>query len=160
MNTSSIKIFITDDHHLFREGLRSILENKTDLTVVGEASNGKELLNNIGQQQVNVLLLDIDMPECSGLEVITPLLEKYPALNILVFSMHDDEHYFRRMLQKGAKGYILKSCKKEELLLAINTVSTGDSYFSKEVSSGLNHKFVTIRIMQSSSFVKPFKFPF
>ena len=137
MDSDSIRLFITDDHHLLREGLRSILENEPGLTVVGEASNGEELLNNISQKPVDVLLLDIDMPKCSGLEVITPLLKKYPELNILVFSMHDDKHNFRQMLQKGAKGYILKSCKKEVLLRAINTVSMGDSYFSKELSNKL-----------------------
>lgn len=137
MDSSPIKIFLTDDHPVFREGLRGILESESSIKVVGEAENGRKLLENLGGQEVDVLLLDIDMPECSGLEVIRPLLEKYPAINVLVFSMHDDIDYIRQMLEGGAKGYVLKSCRKEELIRAINTVGTGDSYFSSEISKKL-----------------------
>lgn len=133
----TIKVFLVDDHPVFREGLRVLLENEPRLKVVGEAANGEEVLKKLKNQVVDVLVLDIDMPEMNGLELIAHI-EQFPSpVHVLVFSMYDDENYIQYMMKKGVKGYILKSCRKDELIRAIETVNAGDSYLGKEVSEKL-----------------------
>ena len=146
MENKKIKILLADDHHVFREGIQALLFSEKNMEVVGEAANGKELIKKLNVLKTDVLLLDIDMPEINGLEMITYLAEKFPQIHVLVFSMHDSEQYVRHMLAKGAKGYILKSCRKGELIRAVNTVGTGDSYLSKEVA-----KFIFDKIENKQS---------
>lgn len=137
MHKQQLRLFLADDHPTFREGIKALLEKDATMKVVGEASDGGELLQKLGLTQAQVLLLDIDMPVISGLEVITALRDQFPLVHILVFSMHSNEEYIHQMLSKGAKGYILKSCKMEELIRAIITVSSGDTYLSEEASKKL-----------------------
>ncbi len=134
MQEETIQIFLVDDHHVFREGIRALFEWGTIIQVVGEAADGNEVIEKMKGKEVDVLLLDIDMPEVNGLDIIDTIIEEFPQVHILVFSMHDNEEYIRQMLSKGAKGYVLKSCRKEELFRAIRTVATGDTYLSEEVS--------------------------
>ncbi len=130
-----IKIFLADDHHVFREGIRVILESHIPITIVGEAATGKELLSQLKGREAEVLLLDIDMPDINGLDLMKIISEKYPKLSVLVFSSHDNENYIHHMITNGAKGYILKSCKKDELILAIETVHKGDAYLDSKLSN-------------------------
>ena len=134
---NKLKLFLADDHPVFRDGIKALLEKEATMEVVGEAADGEELINNLSLTQTQVLLLDIDMPKISGLEIITSVVKQYPEIHVLVFSMHSNEEYIHQMLTKGAKGYILKSCKMEELIRAITTVSTGDTYLSEEASKKL-----------------------
>ncbi len=137
MEKQKLKLFLADDHPIFRDGIKALLEKEASMEVVGEASDGSELLHKLGLTQTQVLLLDIDMPVISGLEIITSVRDQFPLVHVLVFSMHSNEEYIHQMLSKGAKGYILKSCKMEELIRAIITVSTGDTYLSEEASKKL-----------------------
>jgi len=155
MHKNKLKIFLADDHHVFREGIYALLNEDAQIEVIGEAADGREVIGNIGSKNVNVLLLDIDMPTINGLEVIDTIREKFPQIHILVFSMHDNEEYIRQMLAKGAKGYLLKSCKKEELFRAIKTVATGDTYLSEEVSKKLFHHISTIEKDQKNKIDTP-----
>jgi DNA-binding NarL/FixJ family response regulator len=132
-----INVYLADDHHIFRAGIRVLLEQEADLQVIGEASFGEEVLHDLRHLPVDVLLLDIDMPGMNGLELIKQLNRDYPQLKVLVFSLHDNDHYVHHMLTNGARGYILKSCRKDELIRAIATVYSGDSYLAKEVSQKL-----------------------
>jgi len=134
---NKLKLFLADDHPVFRDGIKALLEKEASMEVVGEATDGAELINKLSLTQTQVLLLDIDMPKISGLEIITSVVQQFPEINVLVFSMHSNEEYIHQMLTKGAKGYILKSCKMEELIRAITTVSTGDTYLSEEASKKL-----------------------
>ena len=134
---NKLKLFLADDHPVFRDGIKALLEKEASMEVVGEAADGAELINKLSLTQTQVLLLDIDMPKISGLEIITSVVQQFPEINVLVFSMHSNEEYIHQMLTKGAKGYILKSCKMEELIRAITTVSTGDTYLSEEASKKL-----------------------
>lgn len=130
-------IFIADDHPIFRDGIRALLEEAPNMKVVGEASTGGEIIKQLQTNVVQVLLLDIEMPVVTGLEIIDEIVSEFPTIKILAFSMHSNEEYIHQMLNKGAKGYLLKSCRKAELFRAIETVSSGDTYLSEVVSKKL-----------------------
>jgi len=129
-----ISILIADDHKMFRDGIKALLEKEKDMQVVSEAENGLQVMEKLQEKLVDVILMDIDMGETNGLETTRLVKAKYPEVNILVLSMHGDHNYIVRMLEAGAIGYILKNAGKEEMLNAIKSVAQGDSYFSKEVS--------------------------
>jgi DNA-binding NarL/FixJ family response regulator len=132
-----ISILIADDHKMFRDGIKALLEKEKDIQVVTEAENGLQVMERLQEKTVDVILMDIDMGETNGLETTKLVKAKYPDVNILVLSMHGDHNYIVRMLEAGAIGYILKNAGKEEMLNAIKSVAQGDSYFSKEVSARL-----------------------
>ncbi len=129
-----IKVFLADDHHVFREGIRIILEMHAPIKIVGEAGTGGKLLNSLKGLEVDVLLLDIDMPDINGMDLMKKIAIEYPQLSVLIFSSHDNENYIHHMVTNGAKGYILKKCKKDELILAIKTVHAGEAYLDSKVS--------------------------
>lgn len=137
MGNQKIKIFLADDHHVFRDGIRILLESEPPFEVISEAATGLEVLEQLKSKFPDILLLDIDMPEINGLELMKYLSAQYPKVPVLVLSTHDDEQFIIHMMKNGAKGYILKSCRKDELILAIKTVYAGGSYFGKEVSDKL-----------------------
>ena len=134
MDQQKIKIFLADDHQVFREGIQALLEVEPMLEVVGGAGSGEVVLAMLDTLLIDVLLLDIDMPGKNGLEVIKVISRKYPTLKVLVFSSYDHNHYVQYMIKGGACGYILKSCTKDELILAIKTVHAGNQYFSRKIS--------------------------
>ncbi|MCS6928381.1 MAG: response regulator transcription factor [Saprospiraceae bacterium] len=129
-----IRIFIADDHAMFVEGLESLLNSEPDFEVCGHARNGREALQRVPEAKPDVLLLDINMPDCSGLEICKQLREQCPTVKILALSMHNDESYITAMLSHGAQGYVLKSTDRAELCHAIRTLAGGKTYFSKEVT--------------------------
>lgn len=130
----STKILLADDHFIFRQGVRALFDGDENIEVVGEASNGNELMEILQKTQVDVLFLDISMPIVSGIDVISPIVETFPNLKVLVLSMHSNKEYARHMMHKGAKGYLLKSCSRSEIILALKTVSSGDTYLSEEIA--------------------------
>lgn len=130
-----INIIVADDHKIFREGIRSILEKEKDLNVVDEAANGEELLEKLAQTRVDVIILDLDIGKPNGIEVTEIVSRKYPDVNILILSMIGLHDFVIQALEMGATGYILKNTGKDEVITAIRSVAKGDSYFSKEVSS-------------------------
>ena len=132
---SKIKIILADDHKIFREGIRSILEKEKDMEVVDEAANGEELLEKLAGTKVDVIILDLDIGKPNGIEVTEIIDRKYPEINILILSMIGLHDFVIQALEMGATGYILKNTGKDEVITAIRSVAKGDSYFSKEVSS-------------------------
>ena len=138
MNT--IKIIIADDHRMFREGLKEILSKEKHIVIVDEAGDGAETLEKMARHQPDVVLMDIDMPEINGIETTRKILREHPETRVLVLSMHSDSKYILSMLEAGAKGYILKTSGKEEMIAAINTIAHGDSYFSNLVSSHIREQ--------------------
>jgi len=132
-----ISVLIADDHKMFREGIKALLEKEKDMQVILEAEDGNQVMERIKEKQVDVILMDIDMGETNGMETTKMVKALYPDINVLVLSMHGDHNYIVRMLEAGATGYILKNAGKEEMLNAIKSVAQGDSYFSREVSSRL-----------------------
>ena len=129
---SKIKILIADDHTMFLQGIISLLEQEPNIEITGKAINGLEALEIIGQQPVDLVILDISMPEMDGIELSKILKKKYPAIRILVVSTHSNVSIISRLIRIGVNGYLLKNAEKAELLEAINTIANGENYFSEE----------------------------
>ena len=123
-----IRIFLVDDHQVVRSGLRLLLATQPDLDIVGEASNGLELLAQLPTTPTDVVLLDVNMPGMDGPETARQLRKQYQEVRILALSMLDKEAYIFQMLDAGANGYILKSTGLEEIITGIRTVAVGGQY--------------------------------
>jgi DNA-binding NarL/FixJ family response regulator len=128
-----IKIIIIDDHQLFRNGLKILLDSIPEFEVTGEASNGEEFLKLIRTIKADVALMDINMPELDGIEATRKGLKICPSINIIALSMYGEEEYYYKMVDAGAKGFILKDSDIAEVKEAIQTVFKGGSYFSQEL---------------------------
>jgi len=128
-----VRLFLVDDHQLFRNGLKYILNERKDMQVTGEASNGREFLDLLDFVKPDVVLMDIGMPVMDGIEATRRALEKFPKLKILVLSMYDESEYYNSMIELGVKGFVLKDMDNEELYEAIRKVSTGGTHFSQEL---------------------------
>ncbi|MBI5605227.1 MAG: response regulator transcription factor [Deltaproteobacteria bacterium] len=132
-----ITLLIADDHAIFREGLRQILEDVPDMVVSGEASSGQEVLEKVSKNDYDLLLLDIAMPGLSGLETLKLLKSQKPKLRVLVLSMYPEEQYAVRAIKAGAYGYITKASASEELIGAIRKISGGGRYISASIAEKL-----------------------
>ncbi len=130
---SKARIFLVDDHRLFRNGLKFIINERNDMEVVGEASNGKEFLELIDFIKPDVVLMDIGMPVMNGIETTKSVLKKYPDLKIIVLSMYGETEYYNTMIELGIKGFLLKDMDTQELFQAILKVLAGGTYFSQEL---------------------------
>lgn len=129
-----IKVAIADDHAMFVDGIDSILEGEKDISVVGRCYDGPSAIKFVDENEVDILLLDVNLPGMSGIEVCKTLKAKKSNLNIIAISMFNEESFVTEILNNGAQGYILKNTGREELLKAIRTVKGGQSYFSKDVT--------------------------
>jgi DNA-binding NarL/FixJ family response regulator len=127
------KIIITDDHKIFRQGLKSLIVKEGIAEVIAEANNGKELLELLTYHKPDLILMDIEMPEMNGVDATRQALALYPDLKILVLSTFGDEVHYFNIVQAGAKGFILKTSGIHELQAAITEVLAGESYFSNEL---------------------------
>lgn len=134
---AGIKYLITDDHKIFRQGLRLALNNYPILKFIGEAGNGLELLSLLEEQVPDVILLDLKMPQMDGMEVLKKIRVKYPDIKILILTMYDEEHFVLHLIEAGANGYLLKNAEPDEIHLAIQTVMETDYYFNDLVSSAM-----------------------
>lgn len=123
--TSPIRIFLADDHAVLRAGLKALLNAEPDMEVIGEAGDGRHCVQKVARLQPDVILLDINMPHCNGLEALPKLRQASPASRILILTMHDDAQYLRQALAEGSVGFILKQAADTELLSAIRTVYNG-----------------------------------
>lgn len=137
-----IRIVLADDHKLMRIGLRVLLEQQPDLTVVGEASDGREAVALVASQRPNVLVMDIGMPSLNGIEAAAQITQSNPEAAIVMLSMHSDESYVLRALKAGAKGYLLKDSAEADLIRAVHAVAEGKSFFSPAVSKVLLDDYV------------------
>jgi DNA-binding NarL/FixJ family response regulator len=129
-----IHILIADDHTMFVDGMESILKGEKDLSVVGKCYDGPSVLSFIKDNKVDIVLLDVNLPGMNGIEVCKEINQSSSTTRVLAISMFNEESYVSEILNHGAKGYILKNTGRDELLKAIRTVATGDSYFSNEVT--------------------------
>lgn len=132
-----IRIFLADDHPIVRQGVRRTIEEQPDMTVVGEASDGWQVLNADDRAAWDVLVLDLSLPTISGIEVLRRLHAELPRLRILVLSMYAEEQYAGRLLSEGAAGYVSKDEAPSVVLDAIRAVAARRAWFSPEVLSGL-----------------------
>ena len=136
-----IKIIIADDHPIFRDGLKGIIEKSPDLKIVGETGNGIEALKLIKFHLPDVAVLDLDMPGMDGIEVITNLKEFLPLVKVVILTMHKDEVNFNRAFEVGVSGYIVKDEAAPEIVQCIKTVAAGREYYSPMMSAHLVKKF-------------------
>jgi len=139
--TKKPNIIIVDDHLIFRQGLKSIITLENIANVIGEASNGLELMDLLEDLKPDLVLMDIDMPHMNGLEATEKAIELMPELKIIAFSMFSDEEYYYKMIDRGVKGFILKTSGINELENAIHNVMSGDSYFSNELLRKIINNF-------------------
>ncbi len=138
-----IKILIADDHQLVREGIRRILEEEEDFTIVGEAGGGKEALELVEQCGPDVVLLDVAMPGLDGVETTRRLArQRKPVTRVVIVTMYADEHHAARLLRMGASGYVVKDAAPSELAEAIRTVHQGRRFVSQSLREALALRFV------------------
>ena len=131
---NQIRILLADDHNLFRQGLRRILEGQEGFEIVAEASTGLEAVDLAKQHQPDVAIVDIAMKELNGIEATTQLLRHSPETAVLILSMYSDERYVIRAVKAGARGYLLKDTLEEGLIEAIQEIQAGKAYFSPSVA--------------------------
>ena len=130
----SIRILLADDHTVMRNGLRLLLERQPNLTVVGEASDGRETVRLAESVSPDVVVMDIAMPNLNGIEAARQIIAARPEISIVILSMHSDESYVVRALKAGARAYLLKDSAEGDLIAAIHAISEGKSFFSPAIS--------------------------
>ena len=144
-------IIIVDDHLIFRQGLKSIITLENIANVIGEASNGIEFIELLSDLKPDLVLTDIDMPRMNGLDATEKALEILPELKIIAFSMFSDEEYYYKMIDRGVKGFILKTSGINELETAIQNVMLGDTYFSNELLRKIINNFGRTNITKQTA---------
>ncbi|WP_058306678.1 response regulator transcription factor [Gracilibacillus massiliensis] len=130
-------IVLIDDHKLFREGVKRILELEDGFNVLAEGDDGSTATELVKKYKPDVVLMDINMPDVNGVEATAELLEKYPGVKVIILSIHDDENYVTHALKSGAQGYLLKEMDSDALIDAISVVSEGGSYLHPKVTHNL-----------------------
>jgi len=135
--TRKIKILIADDHQLFREGLKRILNMEQDIEVIGECGDGIQVLEFCNRQKPDVVLMDINMPVENGVVATERLRDIFPEVKVIILSIHDDESYVFETLRKGASGYLLKDMEAESLINAIRSVVNGHAFIHPKVTGKL-----------------------
>ncbi|WP_418262376.1 response regulator [Flavobacterium faecale] len=130
-----IRVVLADDHVFVRDGVKSLLESEENIVVVGEATDGQEALTVVEENKPDLLIIDIRMPNMTGIEAVDKLRKAGNFVKTIVLSMHDSEEYVLKAINAGADGYLLKGSSKEEFLKALHTVTNGGKYFTGDISS-------------------------
>lgn len=146
-----ISIVLADDHILVRKGIKAMLESEEALNVIGEAGNGREALEVAKELRPDILVLDIRMPEMTGIEAAAKLSEFSPTTKALILSMHDSEEYVLQSLDAGAYGYLLKDTDKGEFVKALKQINAGNKYFSGAVSNVLANRLLGAKSPEKNS---------
>lgn len=142
MSMPKIRVLLADDHKLVRAGIRSLLENLPEVEVVAEASDGREAIRLVEQNEPAIVLMDLAMPVLNGLEATRYLTRTFPEVRVLILSIYADEEHVYQALRAGAAGYLLKGAATEELELAIRSVARGETYLSPPVSKPVIMEYI------------------
>lgn len=137
-----LRILLADDHTIVRHGLRKILQDQPDWTVVAEAADGREAVRQVLETKPDVAVIDIGMPQLNGIEATRQIARRAPEVRVLILSMHADEAYVIQVLQAGAKGYLLKDSADKDVVRAIAAVAQGKSFFSPAVAKVMLDDYV------------------
>lgn len=145
MDKPDIKLIIADDHEIFRDGFKLMLTKYPEIILVGEAVNGKELVDLAVKLKPDVIITDIKMPVMDGIDATKRIIEQFPDMGIIGLSMFDDDELIIEMLEAGAKGYLIKNAGKEQITEAIRTVYNNDPYYCKTTSHKLTNMIAKSR---------------
>ncbi len=137
-----IRILLADDHTIVRDGLRALLEKQPDMTVSGEAADGREAVQIAEEHSPDVVVMDIAMPNMNGIEATRRIVAQRPATGVVILSMHQDESYVLRSLKAGARGYLLKDSLRSDVVEAIRSVAQGRSFLTRKVSRLLQEDYI------------------
>ena len=129
-----LRILLADDHKIIRDGLKLLVNEQPDMHVVGEAGNGREVLEKARELKPNVVVMDLSMPELNGLEAARQILKTVPDVRVLILSVHESEELVREILDAGAHGYVLKSDAGRELAAAIHALRKHETFFTSRVA--------------------------
>ena len=140
------KVFIVDDHFLISQGISSLLTDEPDFEISGVSNKPTEVLAMLEKKPADILLTDISMPVMSGIELTGLVLKKYPHMRVLALSMFNDPKVIKEMIDAGIRGYVLKDTSREELVLALNTIASGEKYFSEVVQQELEKEDTAVRL--------------
>jgi DNA-binding NarL/FixJ family response regulator len=139
---ANIKILLVDDHKIVRDGIKLMLDSQADINVLCEAENGKQALEQLSDNRVDLAVMDINMPVMDGVTATKKIKEAYPDVKVLALTMSNDDLHIRQMIQAGASGYIMKSAGRKELREAIDTIMEGRHYFSDEATESIMRDLV------------------
>jgi RNA polymerase sigma factor (sigma-70 family) len=137
-----IRILLADDHTVVRDGLRALVEKQPDMSVIGEAADGRDTIRIAEEQSPDVIIMDIAMPNMNGIEATRRIMASNPQTAVLILSMHQDESYVLRSLKAGARGYLLKDSVRSDVIEAIRAVVQGRSFLTRKVSRILQEDYV------------------
>jgi DNA-binding NarL/FixJ family response regulator len=149
MTTEPLRVLIADDHPLFRDGLRALLLSDPELELVGEASTGDETISLAASTQPDVILMDIQMPGLNGIEATRRIVNASPHIGVLIVTMFDDDSSVFAAMRAGARGYILKGAKHDEMIRAVRAVGSGEAIFSPAIATRLMDFFAGIQPAKS-----------
>ncbi len=141
-----MKILLVDDHRLIRDAILSYMEGDNEYEVVGEASQGQEAIRTLEELEVDIVLMDINMPIMGGVECTKEIKKRWPKIKVITLSMMSDNQHIKQMMAAGASGYVLKNCTEKELKKAIKMVYEGDTYYSAEVT-----EVVMVNLMKNNN---------
>jgi len=137
-----IKVILVDDHQIVRDGIKSLITDDPNINIITEASSASELRDKLETYRPDVILMDINLPDSTGIELTKELKELKPEIKVLILSMHMGEDFIVNAIEAGAKGYLPKTTSKKELITAINTISKGEDYFNESISNILIKSYV------------------
>lgn len=137
-----IRIFLVDDHQLVRDGIKALLMSSPEISILGEASTGKECFEKISPEQPDILILDISLPDTTGIEITRRVTELYPGMKVLILSMYTNEDFIFNAVKAGARGYLPKNTSREELLEALHTIYEGEEFFADSIARVLLKSYV------------------
>jgi DNA-binding NarL/FixJ family response regulator len=150
MDVNMIQTIIADDHQLFRDGLKVLLDSTPDTEVIGEASSGEEVVALANRLRPDVILMDLQMPGVNGIEATQRIATQNPEINILILTMFDDDQSVFSALRAGARGYVLKGVKHDEMLRAVRAAASGEAIFSPGIAQRMMSFFANVRSADSS----------
>ena len=140
---SKIRLLLVDDHEVVRRGLRMLLENEVDLDIVGEADSGRQALDMVESLKPDVVIMDITLPDISGIDATRRIKEAYPIVAVVALTIHEDQQYFFEMLQVGASGYVPKRAAPDDLITAIRAAHRGEMYIYPSLAKLLVGDFLS-----------------
>lgn len=129
-----IKVALVDDHQIVRDGIKALLEGQEEIEIIGEAETATQILDKLNEISPNIIIVDISLPDISGIDLIKLIINKNPAIKVIVLSMHTTQEFIFNAIKSGAKGYLPKNITRNELVDAIKQVNQGKEYFSKDIS--------------------------